>query len=63
MLPKTQHTGFRALMEKSVGEFLFFLATIDPVSTLALFVGLTATVPAQDRAKIACGLLDTPRRF
>lgn len=40
-------------MEKYVGEFLFFLATIDPVSTLALFVGLTATVPAQDRAKIA----------
>ena len=40
-------------MERYAGEFLIFLATIDPVSTLALFVGLTATVSAQDRTKIA----------
>ena len=40
-------------MEKLASQFLIFLATIDPVGTLALFVGLTATVPAQDRAKIA----------
>lgn len=40
-------------MEKLASQFLIFLATIDPVGTLALFVGLTATVPAQDRTKIA----------
>ena len=40
-------------MERYAGEFLIFLATIDPVSILALFVGLTATVSAQDRTKIA----------
>lgn len=40
-------------MEKISSEFLIFLATIDPVSTLALFVGLTASVSAQERSKIA----------
>jgi len=40
-------------VEKLASQFLIFLATIDPVGTLALFVGLTATVPAQDRTKIA----------
>ena len=28
------------------GQFLIFLATLDPIGTLALFVGLTASVPA-----------------
>lgn len=40
-------------MEEYASQFLVFLATIDPVGTLALFVGLTAAAPAQDRAKIA----------
>lgn len=40
-------------MEKHVGDLLIFLATIDPVTSLALFVGLTATVPAAERAKVA----------
>lgn len=40
-------------MQKLASQFLIFLATIDPVGTLALFVGLTASVPAQNRAKIA----------
>jgi multiple antibiotic resistance protein len=40
-------------VEPFFGEFLIFLATIDPVGTLALFVGLTASVPAEDRARIA----------
>lgn len=40
-------------MEGYAGQFAVLLATIDPVSTLALFVGLTATVPASERTKIA----------
>lgn len=40
-------------MGEYAGQFLIFLATIDPVGTLALFVGLTASVPARDRTKIA----------
>lgn len=35
------------------GQFLIFLATLDPIGTLALFVGLTASVPAEQRHKIA----------
>ncbi len=40
-------------MEDHVGQFLVFLATIDPIGTLALFVGLTASVPASERRGIA----------
>ena len=40
-------------MDRLAGEFLIFLATIDPVGTLALFVGLTASVPPQERTRIA----------
>ena len=40
-------------MEKWASELLILLATIDPVGTLALFVGLTANVPAKDRTRIA----------
>ncbi len=40
-------------MERYAGEFLIFLATVDPVSTLALFVGLTASCSPQDRTRIA----------
>lgn len=40
-------------MERLTSEFLIFLATIDPVSTLALFVGLTAGVSAQERTRTA----------
>lgn len=40
-------------MEKLVGEFLIFLATIDPVSTLLIFVALTGALPPKDRRRIA----------
>jgi multiple antibiotic resistance protein len=40
-------------MENYVGEFLIFFATIDPIGTLALFVGLTAGVAAKERRSIA----------
>ena len=40
-------------MENVVSDFLVFLATIDPVGTLAIFVGLTAGVSAQERTRVA----------
>ncbi|MGH0035685.1 MAG: MarC family protein [Myxococcota bacterium] len=40
-------------MNRLAGEFLIFFATVDPVSTLALFVGLTASIPPQQRARVA----------
>jgi len=40
-------------MEEYLGTFLIFLATIDPVGTLAIFVGLTAKVEPHERTKIA----------
>ncbi len=40
-------------MEQYVSEFLIFVATIDPVGTLALFVGLTAGASERDRTRIA----------
>ena len=40
-------------MEKLVGEFLIFLATIDPVSTLLIFVALTGALPPKDRRRLA----------
>ena len=40
-------------MDDYAGQFLIFLATLDPIGTLALFVGLTASVPAEQRHKIA----------
>lgn len=40
-------------MDRLAGEFLIFLATIDPVGTLALFVGLTAYLTPRERTRIA----------
>ena len=40
-------------MADITSDFLIFLATIDPVGTLALFVGLTAGVSAQERTRVA----------
>ncbi len=40
-------------MENITSDFLIFLATIDPVGTLALFVGLTAGISAQERTRVA----------
>ena len=40
-------------MENITSDFLVFLATIDPVGTLALFVGLTAGISAQERTRVA----------
>ena len=40
-------------MEKYVGDFLIFLAVIDPITTLALFVGLTGDMPKSERARVA----------
>lgn len=40
-------------MDHYTGQFLVFLATIDPVGTLALFVGFTANASPEDRSKIA----------
>lgn len=40
-------------MDTYVGEFLIYLATIDPIGTLAIFVGVTANVASEERAKIA----------
>jgi len=39
--------------EELVSAFLIFLATIDPIGTLALFVGLTADASAAERRRIA----------
>ena len=40
-------------MEKYVGDLLIFLATIDPVTSLALFVGLTGEMPSAQRTRVA----------
>lgn len=40
-------------MEKLIGDVLIFLATIDPIGTLALFVGLTGDISAADRSRLA----------
>jgi len=40
-------------MENITSDLLVFLATIDPVGTLALFVGLTAGISAQERTRVA----------
>lgn len=40
-------------MEEHVANFLTFLTTVDPIGTLTIFVGLTATAPAEDRVRIA----------
>jgi multiple antibiotic resistance protein len=40
-------------VERIPSDFLIFLATIDPVGTLALFVGLTAGITAQERTRVA----------
>lgn len=40
-------------MDDYLGQFLIFFATLDPVGTLALFVGLTAASPDEERRRIA----------
>ena len=40
-------------MEKHFGDLLIFLATIDPVTSLALFVGLTADISPIERKRVA----------
>jgi multiple antibiotic resistance protein len=40
-------------MDKIVNDFFIFLATVDPVSTLAIFVALTAKVSPQERTRVA----------
>ena len=40
-------------MDRLVSDFLIFVATIDPVGTLALFVGLTAGLAPAQRTKVA----------
>ncbi len=40
-------------MDKALGDFLIILSTVDPMSTLALFVGLTAQYEPHERVKIA----------
>lgn len=40
-------------MNRLTTDFLTFLATIDPIGTLTLFVGLTAKTSSQDRVRVA----------
>jgi len=40
-------------MENITGNFLILLATIDPIGTLALFVGLTAGLAPAERRRVA----------
>ncbi len=40
-------------MEKHVADFLTFFTTVDPIGTLTLFVGLTASASPPDRTRIA----------
>jgi len=40
-------------MDDFTGAFLIFLATVDPVSTLAIFVGLTSKSSPRERTRIA----------
>ena len=40
-------------MEKGVSDFLIILSTVDPISTLALFVGFTARCQPRERTRIA----------
>jgi len=40
-------------IEKHVSDLMIFLATIDPITTLALFVGLTGEVSKAERTRIA----------
>ena len=41
------------MVEKSLHDFLVFLATIDPVSTLCMFVGFTTAATPAERRKLA----------
>lgn len=41
-------------MNTLVADFLTFFTTIDPIGTLTIFVGLTATLSAAERRQIAC---------
>jgi multiple antibiotic resistance protein len=41
------------VLEKHFGDFLIFLAVIDPVTSLALFVGLAGDIPARERKRVA----------
>jgi len=41
------------MLDKVLHDFLIIWATIDPIGTMALFVGLTATLSAKERRKTA----------
>lgn len=41
------------MIDKVIHDFLIIWATIDPIGTMALFVGLTSTLSAKDRRKTA----------
>jgi multiple antibiotic resistance protein len=42
-----------SVLEKSIRDFVILWATIDPIGTMALFLGLTASLTPQDRRRIA----------
>jgi multiple antibiotic resistance protein len=41
------------MLDEIARSLLILFATIDPIGTLSIFVGVTASVPASERAKIA----------
>lgn len=41
------------MLDEIARSFLILFATIDPIGTLSIFVGVTASVPAEERARIA----------
>ncbi len=41
------------MIDKALHDFLIIWATIDPIGTMALFVGLTANLSIKDRRKTA----------
>ncbi|MFC3022260.1 MarC family protein [Vibrio zhugei] len=41
------------MIDKVIHDFLIIWATVDPIGTMALFVSLTATMPAKERRKTA----------
>lgn len=41
------------VQEKLVSDFLTFFTTVDPIGTLAIFVGLTVSLSEADRKKVA----------
>jgi small neutral amino acid transporter SnatA (MarC family) len=48
------------MLEKIIRDFMTIWTTIDPISNLALFAGLTAAMHRAERRKIAGEHLSTP---